>query len=113
MNKAGYLNGRHYSAYTDAVRSLKKANRYDEAVALLRQLVQATEAEARADRCGVAPWYYEQLAIIFSKQKRPDDELAILERYDSCPKAPGAGPSKLAGRLQRVRERLHRQEGTR
>jgi len=51
---------------------------------------------------GVAPWYYEQLAIIYSKQKRYTDEIAVLQRYDRQPKAPGAMPVQLKERLEKV-----------
>lgn len=69
--------------------------------------MEATEAEAEREGGGrgVAPWYYEQLAIVYRKMKRPADELAVLERYESQPKAPGAGPAKLAKRLAKLRGR--------
>ena len=40
---------------------------------------------------GVVPWYHEQLAIIYQKQERLDDEVAGLQRYAAQPKAPGVG----------------------
>ena len=75
-------------------------------MALLLHLVNATETESKAagSGWGVAPWYYEQLAILYRKEKRFADEVAILERYVSQPKAPGAGPSKLTARLEKARE---------
>jgi hypothetical protein len=98
-------NDAHYSDYTDQVRLLKQEKRYDEAVKLLERLVEETERESKRDKCGVAPWYYEQLAIIYSKLKRPNDEIAILERYEAQKKAPGAGPAKLAERLEKLRKK--------
>jgi hypothetical protein len=65
----------------------------------LLKLVDQTEREAKKEKCGVAPWYYEQLAILYRKDKRIADEVQILERYNSQPKAPGAKPKKLAARL--------------
>jgi hypothetical protein len=54
----------------------------------------------------VAPWYYEQLAILYRKEKQYQQEVAILERYASKPKAPGVGPEKLAARLEKAKELL-------
>ena len=80
----------------------------DEAGSLLCRLVEATEAEACANRWGVAPWYYEQLAIIYAKLHDAQAELSILERYERQQKAPGVGPSNLAARLSRLRSRLQK-----
>lgn len=92
----------HYSDSTDRIKELKREGRLEEAERLLLDAVDATEAESKGGG-GVAPWYYEQLAIIYRKMGRPDDELAILERYDRQPKARGARAEKLAERLRKVR----------
>lgn len=106
IKSAGTVDGDHYTDYVEQVKELKRDNRLPEAIELLIKLVDATESEARAagEGRGVAPWYYEQLAIIYRKEKRFNDEVSILERYDAQPKAPGVGPSKLAARLSKVRE---------
>lgn len=96
----------HYSTYVDQVKYLKQEKRYDEAVTLLLKLVIETEKEAKRDKCGAAPWYYEQLAIIYSKLKRPVDELKILERYVALTKAPRLEPDKLVERLNKLRKKL-------
>lgn len=105
MEKTGFVDGRHYTAYVEDVRTLKRAGELEKAIALLLRLVDATEAEAAAKRWGVAPWYYEQLAIIYAKTKQFDAEVKILERYAAQRKAPGAGPSKLAERLAKLQPR--------
>ena len=105
MGAPGFINGKHYTTYVEDVRALKRNGQFDQAVTLLLQLVGATEAEARAKRWGVAPWYYEQLAIIYAKTKQLVPEIEILERYEKQPKAPGGGPSKLAERLAKTRRR--------
>ena len=51
---------------------------------------------------GGAAWYYEQLAILYGKQKRPREELGILERYAAQRHAPGVKPAKLAERLEKA-----------
>lgn len=109
MTRPGFVDGRHYSTSPDEVRRLKREGRLEEAEALLIRLVQATEAESKAEQWGVAPWYYEQLAIIYRKQKRPADEIEILERYARQRKAPGAGPAKLAERLAKLRAKSARE----
>lgn len=57
---------------------------------------------------GVAPWYYEQLAIIYRKEKQYRKEVEILERYERQVKAPGAGAQKLANRLVKAKELLQK-----
>jgi hypothetical protein len=105
METPGFVDGRHYTKYVDDVRTLKRTGQFERAIALLLRLVDATEAEAAAEQSGVAPWYYEQLAIIYAKTKQVEAEIKILERYASQRKAPGAGPSKLAERLALARRR--------
>ena len=85
------------SSLSDVVAKTSPAER------LLLELVDATEEESRLRGTGVAPWYYEQLAIIYRKRKDPSAEVAILERYARQPPAPGAGAAKLAERLAKAR----------
>lgn len=98
--------GGHYTDYVERVKQLKSENRNEEAIKLLLKLVDETEKEAKSQGkgWGVAPWYYEQLAILYRKEKQYDYEVEILERYERQPKAPGAGPEKLAERLIKARE---------
>lgn len=99
----GHYKGRHFTTYVNEVKSLEKAGRQDDAVDLLLHLVDATEDECRSDGLGVAPWYYERLAIIYRKQHRREDEISILERFASQPHAPGASPQKLLDRLEKLK----------
>jgi hypothetical protein len=112
MNKEyGLVGDKHYTEGVENINALKREGRHTEAIDLLLRSVDATERESRvAGRgWGVAPWYYEQLAIIYRKEKRYRDEVAILERYERQPKALGAGPAKLKQRLQKARQLLQRQ----
>ncbi len=43
--------------------------------------MKATEEESSIEDFGVPPWYYEQLAIIYRKQKNYHKEVSILERF--------------------------------
>ena len=99
-DRDGYVRGRHCTEYVEAVKQLKRERRHEEAIALLLELVDATEAEAQAEGYGSAPWYYVQLAIIYRKERRFDDEVAILERAQHSVGRDQA----MATRLQKARD---------
>ena len=100
----GVVDGRHFTEWVETVKHMKSEGKLDEAVLLLRHCSDATEDEAEVAGYGVAPWYFEQLAICFRKQKDFDAEVAILERFCSLPHAPGASPPKLKQRLVKARD---------
>ena len=102
----GYIDGKHYTEYLDSINGLKRAQRTDDAIELLLNCVDATEAEDRVTQWGVAPEYYEQLAILYRKEKRFRDEVSILERFSMQRKAPGALLPKLEVRLAKAKELL-------
>jgi hypothetical protein len=102
--KEGYVDGKHFTEHVEAVKELKRKGKLDDVEALLLKLVEATEAESKKGVSGVAPWYYEQLAIIYRKQDRLESEISILERYENQRRAPGAKPGILAERLVKARE---------
>ena len=102
MSKPGFYNGKHYTEYVDKVEALKRADNLDKAEKLLLELVDAVEEEARAEGYGVAPWYYEQLAIVYRKQKNYKGERTILERYAGQRHALGATGPKLIKRLEKI-----------
>ena len=106
FSKHGEVDGKHYTGYVECVKQLKKEKRHSEAITLLQTLVKATEKESKESGFGVAPWYYEQLAIIYRKEKMYKEEVKILEQYQSQRKAPGAKPEKLKERLTKARELL-------
>ena len=86
-----------------AVKAAKREGRMAEAVVLLKREVDRQEAESSQSGLGVAPWYYEQLAIIYRKHGLLEEELEILQRYERQIKAPGRGPTRLAERLAKIR----------
>lgn len=125
IKETGSDNGVHYTDNVEFIKQLKKDKKYDEAIEILLKSVELTEneskkanskpvleekfaflSEGRSNSWGVSPWYYEQHAIIYRKQKKYTDEVSILERYERQPKAPGIGPKKLAERLIKARELL-------
>lgn len=89
--KLGHVNGRHYTEHTDDVTALKRAGKSEEAERLLLDLVNAVEAENKVEKLGVAPWYYEQLAVLYRQRKDYAAEIAILERAAAQPHSKG-GP---------------------
>ncbi|MEJ5240072.1 MAG: hypothetical protein WHS87_02630 [Anaerolineales bacterium] len=105
----GYYNGRHFTTYVNEVESLKRQGKIEEAEKLLLELVAATEAEDKVDNRGVAPWYYEELAKIYRKQKEYAKEVSILERFAAQRHSPGATPPKLKERLVKARALLENQ----
>ena len=104
MTQPGYYNGRHFTTYVSDVAELKKQDRFEELESLLLELVAATEAENKVQKLGVAPWYYEELAKLYRKQKDYVKEVAILERFAKQKHAPGVKPQQLLERLEKARQ---------
>jgi hypothetical protein len=105
IKKPGYYNGRHYSTYVEEIRDLKRSADDTKLEALLSALVDATEAEDQTQQQGVAPAYYEELAILYRKRHDVTSERAILERFAAQRHAPGVTPAKLLERLAKVQQR--------
>jgi len=101
----GCFNGRHFTTYVTDVEGLKREGRLDDAEQLLLQLVTATEREDAVCEMGVAPWYYEQLALVYRKRKEPGKEVAILERCLAHDREHRLGPA-LSDRLNKARAML-------
>lgn len=98
-----------YYELVPAVLNLQREGRLAEAEKLLLQIINTTELEVKLGSSGVAPWYYERLAIIYAKQKQYHKEVAILERFAAQKHAPGVSPPKLLERLKKAKDRLNRQ----
>ncbi|HOI69294.1 MAG TPA: hypothetical protein PLN41_06070 [Methanothrix sp.] len=104
-NEPGFYKGKHFTEYVDKVKSLMRENRLDDAEKLLLELVKATEREARSeDGFGVAPWYYERLAVLYRKKKDLESEIAVLERFSRQEHGPGSMPPKLLARLEKLKK---------
>lgn len=102
----GHFGGKHYTEYVEDIKALKRHGALDEAEQLLLNLVEAVEAEAKTEGWGVAPWYYEQLAVIHRKRGDFRAEVEILERYAAQEPAPGASTPQLLERLKKARAKL-------
>jgi hypothetical protein len=101
--KPGFYKGKHYTEHVDDVKHLMKENKVEDAERLLLALVNATENESQSENCGVAPWYYERLAVIYRKRKDTESEIQILERFAGQKHAPGVTPPKLLARLEKLK----------
>ena len=95
-------NAESYVDHVPRIKQLKQNGEYDEAVTLLLQCVDWTEKESKQTGFGVAPWYYQQLAIIYRKQKDRNAEIEILERFMEQTHARGTTPAKLIERLEKL-----------
>jgi hypothetical protein len=88
------------------IEQLKRGGRLEDAKSLLLEFVESTEAENRVRSWGVAPWPYEQLAIIYRGLKDYASEVCILERFAHQKHAHGVKPAKLLERLEKSRKLL-------
>ena len=102
----GLFKGKHYTAYVEDIKSLKRHDALEEVLELLNHLMDAVEDEARAEGHGVAPWYYEQAAIVCRKRRDFSGEVGVLERFAAQTASPGASPSVLLERLEKARAKL-------
>lgn len=57
---------------------------------------------------GVEQWHYEQLAILYQKEKLHLEEVAILERYAAQPRYFSVCTRRLDARLVKAKDRLAR-----
>ncbi len=100
--KPGYIEGKYFTTYVERVKQLKREKKFEGAIALLKNLLDATEKESIASGCGVAPWYYEQLAILYKKKGLPEEERNVLVRFSKQKHSPGVKPAKLLTRLEKL-----------
>ena len=89
----------------ERVKALKRTGEYATALSLLLTEINSQEQVSVEKNWGVAPWYYEQAAIIYRKLDDPSAEISILERFMAQRHAPGVGPGELALRLQKAKSR--------
>jgi hypothetical protein len=101
--KLGYFEGKPYYDYPSSINELLGNGNTDEAVKILYGLIDVIETEANINKSGVAPWYYEKLAIIFHKKKEYDKEIEILERFALQRHSPGVKPARLIERLNKAK----------
>lgn len=99
----GIYKGKHYTAYVEQVKQLKRDGDTVGAERLLLALVDLIEREGRIRQWDVAPWYYEELAKLYRQRKDYAHEVAILERYLRQPRHKNATVDDLQQRLEKAR----------
>ena len=97
--------GRPHTALWGDIQKLKRAHAHEDLERVLLYCVSDTEREAKERGWGVAPAAYRELAILYRKQKRLDDEVAILRRFSDQSHAPGVMPPQLLERLRKLEAR--------
>ena len=58
----------HFTNYIPTIKRLWNEGEHEEVEQLLIKCVELTEEESEKHGWGVAPWYYERLAILYRKQ---------------------------------------------
>lgn len=100
---------RHYIDTVETVKQLKREKKHYEAIELLLKAVNATENESKEfEGWGLAPWYYEQLAIIYRKEKMYHKEVQILERYVNQKHTQATKELKLFERVDKAKKLLEK-----
>jgi hypothetical protein len=90
------------------LKALKRHEAHDAALELLGHLIDAVEEEARETGVGVAPWYYEQYAIVCRKERDFLAEIQVVERYAAQSHGDAGPRPELLARVEKARERLAR-----
>lgn len=86
----------------ERVKELKRNGDLAEAEKLLKRMVAATKSESAQLELGVAPWPFEQLAIVLRKQRKYEEEIELLRDFAAQKHAPGVKPQKLIERLEKA-----------
>jgi hypothetical protein len=102
QKRPGYHNGKHFTYYIQDINDLMREGKNDAAEDLLLSLIAATERESKKDDLAPPPYYVHRLAILYSKMKREDLELEILERYENLVKTLPGNKTPSARLVQRL-----------
>ncbi len=105
-NKAGELNGRHYTTYRHEVEALERESP-DKAISLLLELIAVAEAQAKIDKVPAPSEYYERLATLYDMKEQYDNEILILQRVISTQPTYSKNSVKLTARLDRAKKLAH------
>jgi hypothetical protein len=100
LSGAGAVRGRLFSEWYPEVERLRDASELDLAVALLLEIVTATEAESQAEGSSVASRPYAELADIYEGRNDFANERSILERFSRREHASNAASAALLERLK-------------
>lgn len=107
VQKVTQSNKSHYTEYIEEIKSLKRLNKNSEAISLLKKTVSMIEEEVKKNKKEIpAPWYYEQLAIVYRKEKEYENEIEILEKYLQYPNAVSTYIPKFKERIKKVQSKF-------
>lgn len=104
----GIVRGRHYTEHVEVIMTLMRQGAFEEAEALLLEIVAAIEHESRATGVAFEPWYYEQVAIMRHLNGDFAGEVAIIERCLGLYSGPTVPRDALTRRLERAKRRMAR-----
>jgi hypothetical protein len=104
----GIVRGRHYTEHVEVIKALMQQGAFEEAEALLLEILEAIEHESRATGVAFEPWYYEQVAIIRHLNGDFAGEVAIIERCLGLYSGPTVPRAALTRRLERATRRMAR-----
>lgn len=106
VERAGTVRRRHYVAWADEVRGLKREGQMEKALELLYECIEAVERSADLDGLSMSPWYTEHAAIAHRKLGQLNRELEVLQRYRDHPRAiPDAFTDRIAKARQLIAKR--------
>ena len=112
MPEPGFVDGRHYTEWVDAVRDLRRGGDDAAALKLLEKLMRATLQETAATGLPPAPWYFEQAAIIHRRAQNPAAEAAVLKQFLAGMPAGFEVPPQIPDRLRKA-QALQQRKSTR
>ncbi|MEU4157887.1 hypothetical protein [Actinoplanes sp. NPDC026670] len=104
----GVVRGRHHTEWADRIRGLKRGGRFEAALELLYECIEAAEQD-RGDR-EPEPWYTYEAAVIHRERREHQLEVAVLQRwvraYRAAQRGPGVMQDKVVSRLAAARQLL-------
>lgn len=100
---AALVRGRHYTEWVPTLDELRSrgADHENEYLALLLEIIDATEREAAYSGLEPAPGYSIRAAVVYRRRGDIDAEIAVLERWlRACP--PERRGGKISERLEKA-----------
>ena len=83
---AGWVHDRLFTEWIPVLNELRAQKNDEEGLALLLECIAAAERAAAITGTEPAPAYTRRAAVILRRQRRLDDEIALIERWEAaCP----------------------------
>lgn len=98
------VRGRHYTAWSEPVKQLKRDGRLEEAITLLLEVIEVVERPENCWGGSPAPGWTEQAAIVYRKQKDYASEIAVLQRWVDAARRSGCAVGDSDSLVQRMRK---------